>query len=285
MIELDQDDGAVDAVVEHAVRCRVADPREPRVVQMALDFRHLHLRVALIHVADVQLDQVDQLPTLRRRQFGDADASIVQHEVVLKRFGQVVVAGFGEVEDGLLPMGIGQPLDDREPWSCSSWRTSRALIRARRGQDRFRPREVRGHDHLVAEDEVVDDGVMAVELPAPRLGGRGLAQHRDEVQPFAQKLMIVRELGQRFVQAHDVARELQPLRAERRAHEAEGRLALRLGHLLEADALAHVEVLVHPFAPFGIVDGKQRPGALLGGEDGEELLRRLADRGGGTPVD
>jgi hypothetical protein len=95
--------------------------------------------------------------------------------------------------------------------------------------------------------------------------------------------MIVRELGQRLVQAHDVARELHPSRAERRPQEAEGRLALRVGQFQEADPLAHVVVLVHPFAPLGIVDGKQRSGALLGGEGGEESLRRLADRGGGHP--
>ena len=120
---------------------------------------------------------------------------------------------------------------------------------------------------------------MAIELPSPRLGGRGRAHHRDVVEPLAVLLeVVVVQLAQRVVQLHDVAREGEPPRAERRAQQAERRLALRLGHRLEADALAHVEVLVHPLAPLGVVDAKRRPRALVGGERGQPLLGGKAHR-------
>ena len=57
--------------------------------------------------------------------------------------------------------------------------------------------------------------------------------------------------------------------------------ALRLGHFLEADALAHVEVLVHPLAPLGVVDGKGRLRALRAGERGEPRLGGQPHRLGG----
>src|SRR5215210_2000331 len=94
--------------------------------------------------------------------------------------------------------------------------------------------------------------------------------------------MVARKLGQSLVQSHDVARKLDASRAERCAHEAEGSLALRCGHFLEADALAHVEVLVHPFAPFGIVYWKHGFGALLRSERREKSLCRIAHRRGGN---
>ena len=77
--------------------------------------------------------------------------------------------------------------------------------------------------------------------------------------------MIVGQFGERLVEPHDVAGQLQAARAQRGLQQAEGRVALRLGHLLEADALAHVEVLVHPFAPFRIVDRETWSGRAAAG--------------------
>ena len=59
MIELDQHDRTVDAVVEHAARFGVADPREPRAVQECAHLVHLHPRVAIVHVVDVERDEID----------------------------------------------------------------------------------------------------------------------------------------------------------------------------------------------------------------------------------
>ena len=68
-----------------------------------------------------------------------------------------------------------------------------------------------------------------------------------------------------------------PRGAQGSAQQTEGRIALRVGHLLEADALAHVEMLVHPLAPFRIVDREHGPGALLRGQARQEALGGIAD--------
>ena len=120
---------------------------------------------------------------------------------------------------------------------------------------------------------------MAVDLPAPGLVGGGFAHHGDPVEPlvvFGEVVAV--QLAQGAVEVHDVAAQLQSVRAERRAHQAEGGLALGLVHLVEADALADVEVLVHPLAPLVVVDGEGRSGVLVLGQRCEELLGGFADR-------
>ena len=60
VIELDQDDGALDAIIKHAVLARATDPGEPGLVQVFPDFGHLHLGVSLSHVTDVDLNKGKQ---------------------------------------------------------------------------------------------------------------------------------------------------------------------------------------------------------------------------------
>lgn len=74
-----------------------------------------------------------------------------------------------------------------------------------------------------------------------------------------------------------------PFHAQRCAKEVEGLLALARRHLEKADALPHVEALVHPLAPFRIVHGKERSVSLDPGESGEKRLCRLADQSRGDP--
>ena len=144
------------------------------------------------------------------------------------------------------------------------------------------PDEERRHHHLIAQHEVVDDRVMAVELPSPRLGRRRLAHQRDVVLPLAVLLEVVAvELGQRVVQLHDVLGQRQAPGAQRRAQQGDRRGALRGGQLLEAHALTPVEVLIHPLAPLGVIDGERRAAALFVGEAGEEGDRRRPYRLGG----
>src|SRR5215207_6902981 len=64
MIELDENDRAVDAVIEDAAGLRVADPGHPRAVQESPHFVHLHSCMPVVHVIDVERDQVEQLPAL-----------------------------------------------------------------------------------------------------------------------------------------------------------------------------------------------------------------------------
>src|SRR5688500_11537142 len=65
MIEFDEDDGAVDAVVKDAVGFGGADPSEGRAVEMGADFGHFHASVAVAHASDVFVDKFGELVALR----------------------------------------------------------------------------------------------------------------------------------------------------------------------------------------------------------------------------
>ena len=68
VVEFDQDHRAMNAVVEDAAGFGAPNPRKPGVLQMAADFLHLHPRVPVVHVVDVQRDEARQLLPLRLRQ-------------------------------------------------------------------------------------------------------------------------------------------------------------------------------------------------------------------------
>ena len=79
------------------------------------------------------------------------------------------------------------------------------------------------------------------------------------------------------VRIHDVLGLLEPLGAERGFQEPKRRIALSRVHLVKTDSLANVEMLVHPLAPFRIVDGKLRLSLLLRVECFEQGQGGLAD--------
>ena len=87
MVELDQNNWAVDAVVEDAVGLIATDPSEMRPVDVSLDFLHPDASVAIVHVADVETNQVQQLFLLGSGEFGRGDTRVVENHVVAKRLG------------------------------------------------------------------------------------------------------------------------------------------------------------------------------------------------------
>ena len=87
MIEFDQDHGAVDAVVVDARRIRAADPGEPGAVDLPLNLVHLHAGVAVIHVANVEVHEIQKLLALLRRKVRGARARVIDHDIVLEGFG------------------------------------------------------------------------------------------------------------------------------------------------------------------------------------------------------
>lgn len=120
---------------------------------------------------------------------------------------------------------------------------------------------------------------MPVELPSPGLRGRRFAHDGDPVTSFsiADKVVIV-ELAQRMIQLHDVARELQPFGAQRRAHQLEGRLSLAVVHAEKAGALAHIVILIHPLPPFDVVCRKKSFGPQRGIERRKKGAGGVANR-------
>ena len=195
-----------------------------------------------------------QAASLRIRKIGGAQAGVVENDVVLEGFGQIVVAGLREIQNGLLALRVGKRLQQSQTIVLFLLKNLHTFVLAGVRAHRLRAEEVRRHDHLIAENEVIDDGVVAVEAPAPGVGGGRLAHDGEVIEFVAEEDVVIAELGERFVEAHDVAREFKAARAERNAHQAERGVALRRRHFLNADSLAHVKVLVHPFAPLDVVD-------------------------------
>ena len=156
-----------------------------------------------------------QLLALGRAEILHGHAGVVEDDVVRPGLGEDVVAGLREVEDGLLPLRVSERVHEREPAVLLVLKDGCPLVLAGRGDDRFGSGEERRHHDLIAKDEVVDDGVVAVELPSPRFGGRRLAHDGDVVLPLAVLVEVVAgQLAERFVQVHDVARLLQSFRAQ-----------------------------------------------------------------------
>ncbi len=114
---------------------------------------------------------------------------------------------------------------------------------------------------------------MAVELPAPGLGLGRLAHERQIVEPLRITVGPVRELTEVMVQTHDIPGERKTLRAERRAHEIESLLALRLRQLVETEAVADIGARIAPPSPLGVIDRICGLIALLGRQGCEELPR------------
>ena len=112
--------------------------------------------------------------------------------------------------------------------------------------------------------------MVAVHLEAPGFGGGGFAHDGEPIGPFTVAWHVAGELAECFIQAHDIARELEAFGAEAGAEQTEGGFTLGFGHVLKAHALADVKILVHPFAPLDIVDGELYFLALVGVKRGEE---------------
>ena len=146
--------------------------------------------------------------------------------------------------------------------------------------DRLRSGEERRHHHLIAEHEVVDDRVVAVELPAPRLGRRRRAHHRDVIAPLAVAIeVVVVQLAERVVEAHDVARLLQPLGAQRGAEQADRRPRAAPA---SSRGSSRPGARRSPGSSTCATPGRRREDVVLsrcsGGERGEERVGGLAHR-------
>src|SRR5271165_2455699 len=94
--------------------------------------------------------------------------------------------------------------------------------------------------------------------------------------------MLVGQLRERLIQAHDVASQFEAFRAERSSHQAEGGISLRLGHLFETDSLTHVEMLIHPLAPLRVINREHGSSQLHAGERSDESFGSIADGFGGN---
>ena len=137
---------------------------------MFFDFRHLDSGVTVIHVVHVfghKIRELLFLCRLRRRWH----AGVIEHDVVLERFADVLVGGLGPgLDDARCLCSSLRARIIANPLSCSTcitwvpgnfptWRLPAPRQRKWR------------HHHLIAQHKVVDE-VMAVNC-CPRLLGGG----------------------------------------------------------------------------------------------------------------
>ena len=108
VIEFNQNHRTLHPVIEPVIDLHAADPAEPCVVDMPVDFIHLQASVSVVHITGVKPDQVAQASPCRIRQLVRAQAGIVQHHVVLEGLAKVVIACLGEAEHGLPALRVGQ---------------------------------------------------------------------------------------------------------------------------------------------------------------------------------
>ena len=81
----------------------------------------------------------------------------------------------------------GSAFSIAKPSFCSFCRISIPLYFPEVARTGSEPTKQRRHHNLIAKHEVVDDRVMAVELPAPGFSGGRLAHDGDVVEPFPRK--------------------------------------------------------------------------------------------------
>ena len=135
------------------------------------------------------------------------------------------------------------------------------------------------HDRVHAE-------VMTVDLPTPRLARVRRSEHRHEVRPFAERVVVARQLGDELVDAHDRTGVVVPARRHGGSDDVERKVAHRLGQVFEHDAVTevvHVDVDPHP--PFRGVHRKGRLRALVGSQRLQERTDRIGDRSRCRPCD
>ena len=105
---------------------------------------------------------------------------------------------------------------------------------------------------------------MAEQLPAPGVGGRGLAEQAEGVAPFVQDAGRAQHFAEEGVEPHDAfARRIAGL-AQAGAHHRHGKGAHRRGGRLQAQAVfldQHLGVL--PLVPQGRADRMQHPRPLF----------------------
>ena len=58
VIEFDENDGAMDAVVENGIVAGIANPGEASAVEVGFDFVHADSGVSLFHVTDIKADEI-----------------------------------------------------------------------------------------------------------------------------------------------------------------------------------------------------------------------------------
>src|SRR5512139_1490393 len=102
---------------------------------------------------------------LRRGQLVGADARVVEHQVVAKRGGKVFASSLGR-DHRLGALRLRERAEQRQAAIFVAFESAQAGVFAGLRMYRFRAEKSRCGDNLVAKNEIIDDQMMAVPLPA-----------------------------------------------------------------------------------------------------------------------
>ena len=190
-----------------------------------------------------------------------------------------VVGMDGRMDDRPLALGAVEGADQVEPEALLRVEQRDAGVRSGADPTRLGAHERRRRHDPTVDHHRVDAQVVAVDLPTPRLAVARMTEDRHEVRPFAERLVVARELGEELVEPHDRARLVVPACRERGAHDAERQVAHGLGEIFQHDTVAEVvHVDVDPGAPLGRVDREAGPLTLVGRQGLQEREGGVLDR-------
>src|SRR5262245_49149901 len=96
--------------------------------------------------------------------------------------------------------------------------------------------------------------MMAVDLPAPGLGGRRLPHNAHPIEILTVLGESPRHFHYGLIEAHDVTRSLKSLGAQALSHERKSPVALGIGHFKKRHSMAHQRGMnVTPSSPLDCV--------------------------------
>src|SRR5262249_40435546 len=115
---------------------------------------------------------------------------------------------------------------------------ARPLVLAEPRQHGLGAHESWRHHQLIAEHETIDNEVMAVDLPAPRIAWRGVSKDAEPIEPLPVFFGLAGDLESVLVELHDVAGASVSRCAHAFAHQAERGPALIISEISEANAVS-----------------------------------------------
>ena len=108
VVEFNQHHGALDAVIKNAVLFRAAHPAEVRGIEMLFHIGHFHLGMAIGEIPDVHFNEPMQLRFLFGGQLAAANADVIEHLIVAKRFTDIISRTFVVGDDRFGALGFVQ---------------------------------------------------------------------------------------------------------------------------------------------------------------------------------
>ncbi len=294
VVELDEQDRALDAVVERVVRAMAADPAEMGVGEMALERLHLRGARAVGHDADIGLGQVHQPVAVGGGERAGEGAFIGHHTVVLMRAAQHQAVGemdatVGQVLSGQragdmrrVALVAGQCVHQGEALQLMVVEQLDAFVRPMVRMADLGAHEAGRQHHLAVDREAAHRQMVAPELPSPGIGRGRFAEDREIVAPAVQHAGGVQHQPEKGVEPHHRHGVAIAAVGEAGRHHRHGPGANFLGGVFQPQPVLFDEDLgVLPAPPDRGADLVAGPRPLRRGQRANERGRGLGHRGGG----